>query len=103
MTDYNDGSWHGWNGGECPVHPETIVEVRWKYNPARQTARAGEFCAVGQWTWEGVGNRIVAFRVVKEHREPRECWVHKRTMLVRWSCPDDEYMENYIYFREVME
>lgn len=20
------GPWIGWNGGECPVHPETIVE-----------------------------------------------------------------------------
>ena len=26
MTSYNDGKWHGWNGGECPVHPETEVE-----------------------------------------------------------------------------
>ncbi len=21
MTDYNDGKWHGWNGGECRVTP----------------------------------------------------------------------------------
>jgi hypothetical protein len=27
MTDYNDGKWHGWNGGECPVDPGTTVEV----------------------------------------------------------------------------
>ena len=27
MTNYNDGRWHGWNGGECPVHPETVVVV----------------------------------------------------------------------------
>ena len=25
--NYNDGRWHGWNGGECPVHPETVVVV----------------------------------------------------------------------------
>lgn len=24
-VDYNDGKIHGWNGGECPVHPETVV------------------------------------------------------------------------------
>lgn len=27
MTDYNDGKIHGWNGGDCPVHPETEVLV----------------------------------------------------------------------------
>ena len=27
MTDYNDGKWHGWNGGECPVHPESELKV----------------------------------------------------------------------------
>ena len=27
MSDYNDGNWHAWNGGECPVHPESEVEV----------------------------------------------------------------------------
>ena len=21
------GPWIGWNGGECPVHPETVIEV----------------------------------------------------------------------------
>ena len=23
--EYNNGKWHGWNGGECPVHPKTVV------------------------------------------------------------------------------
>lgn len=23
--DYNNGRWHGWNGGECPVHPKSVV------------------------------------------------------------------------------
>ena len=26
MTGYNDGKWHGWNGGECPVHPKSRVQ-----------------------------------------------------------------------------
>jgi len=30
MTDYNDGKWHGWNGGECPVDPQAWVEVWWE-------------------------------------------------------------------------
>ncbi len=31
MTDWNNGQIHGWNGGDCPVHPETVVEYR-EYN-----------------------------------------------------------------------
>lgn len=26
-ANYNDGTIHGWNGGDCPVHPETVVKV----------------------------------------------------------------------------
>ena len=28
-VDYNDGNWHGWNGGECPVHPDSEIAVKW--------------------------------------------------------------------------
>lgn len=27
MTDYSDGEWHGWNGGECPVRPDGVVSI----------------------------------------------------------------------------
>jgi hypothetical protein len=74
MTDYNDGNWRGWNGGECPVHPKSLVDYVW-HDP--RTERAGvnfrreaieEDCPRLAW-----GN-VVKFRVVKEFREPRECW-----------------------------
>lgn len=29
MTDYNDGKWHGWNGGECPVDPASVIDVHY--------------------------------------------------------------------------
>lgn len=81
MVNYNDGKWHGWNGGECPVHPETVVEVRWRSDFAAQTGQAGKFNSASQWSWEEDNtNRIVAFRVIKEHREPREFWVTKQTL-----------------------
>ena len=73
MINYNDGKWHGWNGGECPVHPETVIEVRWKSDHATQRGQAGNFDRAGQWKWNNTySNRIVAFRVAKEHKEPRE-------------------------------
>lgn len=27
MTKYVTGQIYGWNGGECPVHPKTVVQV----------------------------------------------------------------------------
>jgi hypothetical protein len=66
--DYNDGKWHGWNGGECPVHPESVVEVLTTY-PGKNDGFAGSF------TWDdqdGFGHWIVAFRVITPYREPRE-------------------------------
>ena len=66
--DYNSGKWIGWNGGECPVHPESVIDI------AHSTR--GVVCGetAEQWFWDGEKCRVIAFRVVKEHREPRECW-----------------------------
>lgn len=63
-TNYNDGKWHGWNGGECPVHPETVVKGFMSY-PCHFTGQAGFM----DWS------HIKQFRVIKEHREPREWWL----------------------------
>lgn len=66
MTDYNDGNWHGWNGGECPVHPLSEVEIITE-TPGKNDGAAEHF------TWNGpdhLGQPIIAFRVTKPHREP---------------------------------
>ena len=69
MTNYNDGKWHGWNGGERPVHPKSVVEAVWHdANQETTGIRKGPALA---GAWRG---QIVKFRVVKEYREPRECW-----------------------------
>jgi len=69
MTDYNDGKWHGWNGGECPVHPESVVEIKaaagWQAEGKAQSAF---------WDHNISDGNIVDFRVVKEHNGPREVW-----------------------------
>ena len=65
-TNYNDGLWHGWNGGECPVHPKTKVEL-----VAGNWLASG--IAAGEHDWGGDQKYpIIAFRVVKEFQEPRE-------------------------------
>ena len=73
MVDYNDGKIHGWNGGDCPVHPYSNVQV-W--------LREG---VVG----EGIAKRliwrhnnayyydIVAFQVLNQYVEPKTIWANE--------------------------
>jgi hypothetical protein len=71
MTDYNNGQIHGWNGGECPVHPETVVKVWFRHGG----------CSRGNgydWTHKEDVSDIIAFQVVKQYvepNEPREWWI----------------------------
>lgn len=68
--NYNDGKWHGWDGGECPVHPETVVEC------LLECGHSGEMPA-GWWTvWK---TEVAAFRVIKEHKEPRNVYLKELT------------------------
>lgn len=67
MTDYNDGKWHAWNGGECPVHPKSKVKTFWENSPGAPY----EIYEAGAMPWSHGEDEpnIVAFRVVKEYRE----------------------------------
>lgn len=76
MTDYNDGKWHGWNGGECPVHPESLVSYASTRNGETAPVKAGRL----EWGSNPLSNYpIIAFRVVTPYVEPlkpREFWVN---------------------------
>lgn len=73
MTNYNDGKIYGWNGGECPVHPLTEVNLFFK----GVTTKYNKFVA-GRVSWShfGTNEDIVAFQVVKENKEPLVVWVN---------------------------
>jgi hypothetical protein len=64
MTDYNDGKWHGWNGGECPVDPEALVDVVWINRVGgldrNDFVYARHYC----WVHDDDGG-IIAFRVMR--------------------------------------
>ena len=69
MSNYNDGRWHGWNGGECPVHPKSIVNI---IGPGSDgTDGLWLSLPAGHVDWSSSG----AFRVTKEFREPRDFWI----------------------------
>jgi hypothetical protein len=72
VPDWNNGKIHGWNGGYCPVHPKTELKVWFRnggidYWPAKAL----------EWTHQDRPGDIIAFRVVKEHREPKVIWVNE--------------------------
>jgi hypothetical protein len=68
MTNYNDGKWHGHNGGECPVHPETVVHWVNTEGQSHKTV-AGTLC------WNDELAPVAAFRVINEHKDPRERFI----------------------------
>jgi hypothetical protein len=68
MTDYNDGEWHGWDGGECPVHPKSVIKVFYVPSGSEQT-----------WSFEGAAGdkdwgHPFLFRVINPYLEPREAY-----------------------------
>ena len=73
MTDYNNGEIWGWNGGECPVHPETEVSI-WGRRGAYNTGSLAENFI---WTHKHTGDfDIIAFQVTKPYVEPKVIWVN---------------------------
>jgi len=62
MTD-----WIEWKGGECPVPPDTMVEVR-----NRSGVQSRDFA--GYFRWDEIDNfiAIVAYRVISEKPKPEE-------------------------------
>ncbi|WP_313349117.1 hypothetical protein [Paracoccus sp. (in: a-proteobacteria)] len=93
MTKYEPGIWHGWNGGEMPVHPKTVVEVA---TPSGSSLANTADC----WVWDGdAAIRVVAFRIVREYREPREWWLYPLPGVQ----PSREPREGWIHVREVID
>ena len=93
--DYRDGEWWGWNGGECPVHPNDTVAL--VIDDDGKAVFAGSGAPHG-WSWNASKKQgpIIAFRVTKRHREPRSVWVHEsgETSLSARSAPGwTEYVE----------
>jgi hypothetical protein len=67
MTDnITYGEWQIWNGGECPVDPETKVQVHLLYQTRRE-AIENPHGKAKDWQWDpDFDVAIIAYRVVKE-------------------------------------
>lgn len=72
MTEYVTGQIYGWNGGECPVHPKTMVQV-WFRSWGVKAANA----QVLVWDHHQKGSDIVCFQVITPYAEPKTIWVNE--------------------------
>ena len=61
MTD-----WIEWGGGECPVPPDTLVEVRFRNDALNAFCSAGDW----SWSWADLASDIVAYRVLSAPARP---------------------------------
>ena len=73
MSDYCNGQIHGWNGGECPVHPHTVVSIWKRSGSMAWSGKAGNVC----WDHGDCVSDIIAFQVVKAYVEPKVIWVNE--------------------------
>ncbi|WP_313349366.1 hypothetical protein [Paracoccus sp. (in: a-proteobacteria)] len=90
---YEPGIWHGWNGGECPVHPKTVVVAAF-HDGMLPASHASD------WDWSVNRCPIIAFRIVREYREPREWWVHPERHIASDYNPN---VDGWVHVREVID
>lgn len=56
----SDG-WIEWKGGECPVHPDTVVDIEFRDGDQAALARASWW----DWPHEGNDSDITRYRIVR--------------------------------------
>jgi len=65
-----EDGWIEWNGGECPVKPETMVEARFDdgFCPTAPREAIGYVIRSENWEWSkpGRGQRIIAYRIAPQ-------------------------------------
>lgn len=76
MSDYNNGKIHGWNGGECPVHPKTKVQYWMRDGGVHQSLAEYLRWRVAHLPPSGMKD-IIAFQVVEAYVEPKVIWVNE--------------------------
>lgn len=104
MTNYNDGKWHVWAKNEKPPLHD-LTRIKRVFINANGDIMNDDVDYNGDhsvcscfWTGKGV---VLAFRVTKEHREPREWWI--KNGVASPVAPSQSPPAGYIHVREVLE
>jgi len=74
MTEYVTGQIYGWNGGECPVHPETVVEY---WTRSGRTSALRSKATYLEWEHGNSSGDIVCFQLITPYVEPKVIWVNE--------------------------
>lgn len=82
---YEENIWYGWNGGECPVHPNT--RVRAVYIESMYESVDEDTTHARYFKWNSDSEPIIAFKVEQEFKEPREFWAYELNGKIV-ACPD---------------
>lgn len=71
--DYVTGQIYGWNGGECPVHPETKLKIWIRNSVGYQLCNAVDHW----WDHSNHDGDIIAFQVITPYAEPKVIYVNE--------------------------
>jgi len=66
----DDDGWIEWNGGECPVSGDDIVDVAYSTYGAKSFSAAANSL---RWSKRGLGGDIIAYRLHKPEVKPEFC------------------------------
>lgn len=78
QQERGDGDWIEWGGGECPVPPGTIVDVRyrsgqveksacaWGWGSCPGTSEASSAAGAAFWENDSIENDITAYLIIPE-------------------------------------
>jgi hypothetical protein len=99
VTNYNDGKWHAWPGGECPVHPDSEIEAEYVTSYSMKETFKNTACGK-YWKYPFL------FRVTKEYKAPCEYWIvtdYNGYTRVRETEPVPNCIDTVVHVREVAE
>lgn len=68
LEQQEKGGWIEWNGGECPVGKDEMIDIKYGDDAYANYVRAGAF----NWKHDDDCYPIIAYRVVEQERERGE-------------------------------
>ena len=93
MTNYNDGEWHGWNGAvmkPAEIHDKTEIKYVWHDENTGKCGVSERIAGFDDTQTGPAWINVLKFRVVKEHKEPREFWTYFERASQCWCLSDNK-------------
>jgi hypothetical protein len=75
---YNTGEWYPFDKKRVPVNKKSVVQVLTRYGGTSEEMIASN-------VYWGSTSEVIAFKIIKEHKEPREFWLVRNADSVRYN------------------